>query len=267
MEILKSDEESMKNSLSVDGYERLHDEAMDKASISIHFSDCDDIFENSRANSVIFNDVKKIKISLSQEQMRLNSEKDKNFLSVPKASSFHKLRSPTTFSICENKIEDFNSSQILSEKSDDSVSYQKIFHHNTNIPNHSIQHDEFYYAIPNKPSTSKSNEIQSLSNIVTKEIHSFEFPSNSMNLPSSFYCKICNNILTDPRILDCLHTFCVLCLSKLDASSNLENNQFWRKISDTSSEYTFQKIIKFYLNFYYSLFRSRSINFNITFKY
>jgi hypothetical protein len=116
-----------------------------------------------------------------------------------------------------------------------------------NISNNSIQYDEFYYAIPNKPSTSKSNESSSNVN-VTQEIErltpirsyelpsNFEYLNNSTKFPKSFYCKICNNLLNDPRILDCLHSFCVQCLVKLDATRNLENNQFWRKISDTSSE-------------------------------
>ena len=53
--------------------------------------------------------------------------------------------------------------------------------------------------------------------------------------PLAFYCKICNKPFNDPRILDCLHTFCCQCLAQIDASNNLQNNQFWRKASDSSS--------------------------------
>lgn len=238
----------MNNSISFDGYERLHDDLMDNASVSVHYSDYGDAFNISRNNSVIFNEVKKIKISLSQEQLKLNCGVDKNHLNVPKAKSFYRIRTPspsaaTTSNSMEDKIEEFlpPPPQCLFEKPD---SYHEIA--NSNVSNNSILYDEIFYAIPNKAPSSKSQE----QDVIEKEIERFPTPqsfvyhqanfgssSGSFRYPLSFYCQICNNILRDPRILDCLHSFCVKCLVKIDTSNNLENNQFWRKISDISSKF------------------------------
>lgn len=265
----KSDEEGgfMNNSISFDGYERLHDDLMDNASVSIHysdFSDFDDAFNISRTNSVIFNEVKKIKISLSQEQLKLNCEVDKNHLNVPKAKSFHRIRtSSPSAATTSNSMEDKNEEFLpppplcLFEKPESYHEITSLFpeHPQKSVSNNSILYDEIFYAIPNKaPSSSKSYEHD----VIAEEIERFPPPQSfeyhhmnfgisrgSFRYPFSFYCQICNNILQDPRILDCLHSFCVKCLVKIDASNNLENNQFWRKISDASSKFWIWQIKKY----------------------
>lgn len=104
--------------------------------------------------------------------------------------------------------------------------------------------DEIIYAVPCKTShrstptlTVQINEINTSSDSPSssKSIAAKQAElSRTFKYPLSFYCKICNDILSDPRTLDCLHSFCFQCLSRLDASINLHNNQFSRKISENS---------------------------------
>lgn len=56
--------------------------------------------------------------------------------------------------------------------------------------------------------------------------HSLPYiPSNGVTLDESdsvndqFRCKFCNEILRDPRVLDCLHTFCMECLFEFETSA------------------------------------------------
>lgn len=195
-----------------DGYEQLHDEEMDKISVSIH-SDCEEIFTKcSRANLV--GDVK-MKISLSQEQLKLNGvgSSNKKFLTVP--TNTKKARS---LSFSETPNEDIlRISRQLQKNIQPSLRLGSV---NENI-----------YAVPQKP--------KKISSAIDDDIIQVQTTSSSSEVnfkyPLVFYCKICNNILNDPRTLNCLHTFCCLCLAQLDATNDLQNNQFWRKISDSSS--------------------------------
>lgn len=45
------------------------------------------------------------------------------------------------------------------------------------------------------------------------------------SLPEKFKCGICFNTLTDPRVLDCLHTFCLECLFGVENSSKTTSNK------------------------------------------
>lgn len=189
-----------------DGYEQLHDEDMDKISVSIH-SDCEEIFTKcSRASDT------KMKISLSQEQLKLNGcGSNKKFLTVP--TNTKKTRS---LSFSETPNEDIlRISRQLQKNTHPSLRVGSV--------------NEIIYAVPQKPkktsSVSDDDDIQVQTTLLSADV----------SYPLVFYCKICNKILNDPRTLNCLHTFCCLCLAQIDASNDLQNNQFWRKISDSSS--------------------------------
>lgn len=206
-----------------DGYEQLHDEEMDQISVSVH-SDCDGIFsKHSQINLV--GDTK-MKISLSQEQLKLYSSGDgggssnKNFLTVPMNTK--KTRSLSFSSPSEDIL---RISQQLKEK--------KILQPMSSAMHGSV--NEIIYAVPQKPKKITSaihidDEIIQPSSVATTTS-----PEVKFKYPLMFYCKLCNDILKDPRTLNCLHTFCCQCLSQMDVTNNLQNNQFWRKISDSSS--------------------------------
>jgi hypothetical protein len=215
-----------------DGYERLHDEEMDQISVSVH-SDCEGIFAKCSQTNLIENG--KMKISLSQEQLKLNSIKT-NFLTVPTTSK--KARS-LSFSV--GSIKTPNS---------ESISYDML--KIEPIPSSSSV-SEIIYAVPQKP---KKVSIDDECMIETMTAPST--PEVTFRHPLKFYCKICNNIFNDPRTLNCLHSFCCQCLAQLDAANNLQNNQFWRKISDVSSELFHLVAIMIYLIQFKS---SRSITF------
>lgn len=198
---------------SNDGYEKLHDEEMDRISVSI-YGDCEEIFTKcSRANLV---GEAKMKISLSQEQLKLDGgSSNKNFLTVP--TNTRKSRSLSFFSERPNE---------------DILRISQQLQKNVQPSSRSVgSANEIIYAVPQKPKKSSS--------AIDDDIIQVQTTSSSTDVnfkyPLVFYCKICNNILNDPRILNCLHTFCCLCLAQLDATNDLQNNQFWRKISDSSS--------------------------------
>lgn len=196
-----------------DGYERLHDDEMDQISVSV-YSECEEMFQKSN-----FDGDGKMKISLSQEQLKLNS--DKIFLTVPLKNK--KARS-LSFSIAgeecvKNPFKISHDLQRIEQSSSTSSRSQSV--------------SEIIYAVPKKPnkvlSVSLHDDDDSILPLPTTS------PEVKFKYPLMFYCKICNNILNDPRTLNCLHTFCCECLARLDASNDLQNNQFWRKISDSSS--------------------------------
>lgn len=236
---------SISHSFSYDGYELLHDEAMDKISVSIHFNDHEEIADGSSRESfakMSKNHEKKMKISLSQEQLRLNCG-SKNFLSVPRSS---RTNCSASFS-----IEDEKSVQVplviesnTTKDSESSSNANKVISLTPpRITTNEVVDDEIIYAVPRKnssPSLSvkEENEAKTSSaspspskSVATAQTSAF---NRDFKFPLSLYCKICSNVLSDPRTLDCLHSFCVQCLARLDASNDLQNNQFWRKISEHS---------------------------------
>lgn len=194
-----------------DGYERLHDEVMDQISVSIH-SDGDELFQKCNLGNET-----KMKISLSQEQLKLNG--NKNFLTVPIEKK--KTRS-LSFSIAN--------AESVKNPLEISQDLQRI-EPSPSTSSHCQSVSEIIYAVPKKPLKSSSAPLHDDDAILLLT----QSPDVKFKYPLMFYCKICNNILNDPRTLNCLHTFCCECLARLDASNDLQNNQFWRKISDSSS--------------------------------
>lgn len=239
-ENLLNSKDSISPSFSYDGYEQLHDEAMDKISVSLRNSD--EAFEESSRNNltqITQNCEKKMKISLSQEQLKLKSG-NRNFLSVPKTVT-KKARSASFFFLKRDEGESFKD-EFQSQKSFESSSSENQTLSVT-LPKiktiNASDDDEVIYAVPNVCSKKKEKEIAtsrdglvSSNSVVTSS--AVVASNKSFKYPLSFYCKICNNVLSDPRTLDCLHSFCLECLAKLDASTDLQNNQFWRKISEHS---------------------------------
>lgn len=239
-------------SFSYDGYEQLHNEAMDNISVSIQYSDCEEaLSKSSQSNLKNDNHEKKMKISLSQEQLKLNVN-SKNFLRVPGNS--RKLKS-ATFSVADKpngnksvKIDPKVPILIDPKSFEDNKEAINRMNVVTDVTPPSRADDENYdevlYAVPRRHSPREDNEITTYSASLSpwKSVVTAQTPSTSITQPPdkcfkyslSFYCKICNNILSDPRTLDCLHTFCMQCLARLDASNDLQNNQFWRKISEYS---------------------------------
>lgn len=240
---LEDHQESLPHSNSCDGYERLYDEAMEKISVSIHYSDYEEAFcGNSRNNltKASENHEKKMKISLSQEQLRLNS--GKNFLSVPKIT-----KKSASFSTSDKKDGrkivkiDLKTAAEVAQSSDNLSVNQNIIVTPVKNTSDGSKFDEIIYAVPRKNSTRVSRKesamkTSSASLSPSKIVTTAQTSALNFKYPLSFYCKLCNNVVNDPRTLDCLHSFCVQCLARLDVTNDLQNNQFWRKISDSSSE-------------------------------
>lgn len=53
-------------------------------------------------------------------------------------------------------------------------------------------------------------------------------------LESKYKCHVCKNVISDPRVLECLHSFCCNCLIELEAIEYGTVNQFWSKPTDES---------------------------------
>ncbi|KAL7029250.1 hypothetical protein ACKWTF_006167 [Chironomus riparius] len=248
MEVKSENDNMIDDTFNCDGYERLHDEIMDQISVSIH-SNFEDAFAKCSKSNLVIADVenqveKKMKISLSQEQLKLNSSK--NFLTVP--VNVRKARS-ASFSIADGKaarrnvkIHAVNEVDTL-KLSNNLLTVERVKPDTLNDNKDDI--NEVIYAVPQKhflrPTTSLCSDVNDVktSSASLASTKSITLPqmNNEVDFkyPLSFYCKFCNKVLDDPRVLDCLHSFCCQCLAQLDASSDLHNNQFWRKISDSSS--------------------------------
>ncbi|XP_055548370.1 tripartite motif-containing protein 45 [Wyeomyia smithii] len=52
-------------------------------------------------------------------------------------------------------------------------------------------------------------------------------------LPVKYLCGICKKLCNEPRVLDCLHSFCKRCLIELETSSQSGSNLFWRRITES----------------------------------
>lgn len=237
--LIKIEKTLIPNSYSYDGYEQLHEEAMDKISVSVHFSDSEDVFGMSSLSVKKDSEEqeKKIKISLSQEQLKLKCAEGKNFLSVPRSSRKFRSASFSSRSTGLKLAADIPSEDFPpppSEEYSDEVVYAVV--DRMVKKEHPVN---FLGAPCLAEGLTPLHDLVSQASSTTLS-HMGE-NSRSFKYSLSLHCQVCNNILSDPRTLDCLHTFCFDCLRRLDASNDLHNNQFWRKASvnsETSCEDT-----------------------------
>ncbi len=190
-----------------DGYERLYDETMDE---SVH-KECEKTLESEFHNGLIRGI--EMKISLSQEQLKLNC--NKNFLTVP--ANTKKKRS-LSFSIENSTCVERLAKEISLNSENSQIRSQSV--------------NEIVYSVPKKPQKVSSAALHDDDDAILPLSPS---PEVNIKYPLMFYCKMCNNILNDPRTLNCLHTFCLECLCSLDTSNESQHNQSWGKISDSSS--------------------------------
>jgi hypothetical protein len=229
-----SEEEALQSS---DGYELLHEELMDQISVSIQDSN----FGGSSSSFKFDEENKKMKISLSQEQLRLNGSGSKNFLTVPVSAKKQRSASFSSPVARRRSVTIFTASDVISKRAVDNNVSEIIYA----VPQkQQISHSTSSHCATAPPSGIKTSSASSIVGESSKGVVDV-VAANSANIaplcemnfkyPLAFYCKICNKVLDDPRVLDCLHSFCCQCLQQLDASSDLQNNQIWRKISDASS--------------------------------
>uniref|UniRef100_A0A1S4H1W0 B box-type domain-containing protein n=1 Tax=Anopheles gambiae TaxID=7165 RepID=A0A1S4H1W0_ANOGA len=56
-------------------------------------------------------------------------------------------------------------------------------------------------------------------------------------LPDRFLCGLCQKLLREPRVLDCLHTFCRACLERVAATvtHGQDSAQFWQRVNENAS--------------------------------
>jgi len=218
----QSNQSNLNHSYSCDGYERLHDDQMDKISVSIHFSDYESAFDINSQRDIAAQreDQKKMKISLSQEQLRLN----KNLLTVPIVT--RKSRS-ASFSAADKRDAVKSAMKIASEIPETRQEQQE----ETVLSDTLVEPRESLKA-QKEIKTSSASSLASKATATTQQ--STSTASQPFRYPLAFYCKICSEILNDPRVLDCLHSFCLQCLNRHSATNPLQDNQFWRKISANS---------------------------------
>lgn len=270
MEVIKSDIDLEEDAFSYDGYERLHDEAMDKISVNILYSENEgdenyfsELSNNSTLKGLLKkqenNDKKKIKISLSQEQIKPTNSKYLNLLSVPVNVKKHRSAS---FAVGDRQTVGLFSSPAIQnsklipgsnpitslEMSEIDVMNDKIL-----IPNDSKLSskqmitltpavDEIVYDVPRTNNSLSSQLFMKVNNNIKTTSLASNSPRLSMEtvssyninlkFPNTFYCKMCSNILNDPRVLNCLHSFCFKCLANFDASMSFQSNPYWTKAGD-----------------------------------
>ncbi|KAL1400069.1 hypothetical protein pipiens_002117 [Culex pipiens pipiens] len=61
-----------------------------------------------------------------------------------------------------------------------------------------------------------------------------QFPTDF--LPSKYICGICGRLCQEPRVLDCLHSFCKRCLIEQEANAHSGSNLFWRRINESGND-------------------------------
>lgn len=68
-------------------------------------------------------------------------------------------------------------------------------------------------------------------------MHEVENPPTDVNrlVEDKFKCGICKMPFTDPRVLDCLHSFCLQCLLEADSQKNSNSAYFWQKFGENSN--------------------------------
>uniref|UniRef100_A0A182SCY8 RING-type domain-containing protein n=1 Tax=Anopheles maculatus TaxID=74869 RepID=A0A182SCY8_9DIPT len=78
-----------------------------------------------------------------------------------------------------------------------------------------------------------------------RELHKFDeistiydhFPTEF--LPARFRCGLCQKLMREPRVLDCLHTFCRPCLERAAAAASVTHGQdsavFWQRVNESAS--------------------------------
>uniref|UniRef100_A0A182QHP8 Zinc finger RING-type eukaryotic domain-containing protein n=1 Tax=Anopheles farauti TaxID=69004 RepID=A0A182QHP8_9DIPT len=56
-------------------------------------------------------------------------------------------------------------------------------------------------------------------------------------LPEKFLCGVCQKLLREPRVLDCLHTFCRPCLDRVVATvtHGPDSALFWHRVNESAS--------------------------------
>lgn len=65
------------------------------------------------------------------------------------------------------------------------------------------------------------------------------FDDDIENYDARLYCSACGDILTEPRLLPCLHTFCTECLQTKTATSNQDNSS---QVADNASIYSSESL-------------------------
>ena len=282
MEVIKSDIEE--DAFSYDGYERLHDEAMDKISVNILYSENEgdenyfsELSNNSTLKGLLKkqdnNDKKKIKISLSQEQIKPTNSKYLNLLSVPVSVKKHRSAS---FAVGDRQTVGLISSPAIQssklipgsnpitslEMSDIDVMNDKILIANDSklsskqMITLTPAVDEIVYDVPRTNSSQPSqlfmkvsNNIKTTSNSPRLSMETVSSYNINLKFPNTFYCKMCSNILNDPRVLNCLHSFCFKCLANFDASMSFQSNPYWtHKAGDITDADWNGKYLKVNLN-------------------
>uniref|UniRef100_A0A182KCY3 B box-type domain-containing protein n=1 Tax=Anopheles christyi TaxID=43041 RepID=A0A182KCY3_9DIPT len=61
------------------------------------------------------------------------------------------------------------------------------------------------------------------------------FPTDFLS--DRFLCGLCQKLLREPRVLDCLHTFCRACLERVAATvtHGQDSAQFWQRVNESAS--------------------------------
>lgn len=269
---MKSDSESPDLSLTTE-YERLVNDSDSIGSIV-------SIQRQEKSMTVIGNDPKtnnKISISLSQEQI-IKRNVINPYTSIKRSQSINienTIRLPT-YRIHRNQSVDLSQSDLMRRPSLIPIKIPEHFKtvsmlktksnnsekpprkplaiSNCKIPKYEKTQLLRKWSVPNVGQENSSRPLlldSSLRNVHTEPMISepYSLPVRLREhfsrdirscLPDSYKCGICLNILSDPRVLNCLHTFCLECLFDLEEhAKNGKNNVMIGASSRETSETDF----------------------------
>lgn len=213
---------------------------------------------NTSKMQVQKNDSKKIKVSLSQEQIKSNMRQTD--VKKARSRSFSVDRKPMSIY--------FPQAAKIKHNLVPTVITQDIFEEDS--PKVDVKVDNRILIVPRieepKPKnqtlkpmassvsrlsvlnpnirtshTSLASGISGVLSAVSIDIPTLNTSFKPFKYPEELQCKICLNLLKDPRILDCLHSFCLQCLIDMD-SFNSHGSNHWRNLSGDVSEFEFGEL-------------------------
>lgn len=211
------------------------------------------------------NDLKKIKVSLSQDQIKSNM-KQTNDVTRIRSNSFTLDRKAMSIyfpKVKHNLIPTVITQDIFEEVDSPKEEVKEVENKILIVPrieepvNFTPKHQTLKPVASSVSKLSVQNpdirtSFTSLASGVSGVLSGISVESSTpfkpFKYPEELQCKICLNLLKDPRILDCLHSFCLQCLIDMD-SFNGHGPNHWRNVSGDVSEFEFCKLTKYSKSF------------------
>lgn len=231
---MKRSENGLERELGPSGYERFFSEPGVMCSDDIADDTIVSVRRSEQITTLIGRSAQqnKIKISLSQEQIvngvRGNGIRRSQSINIQKS-----VYSPLTESRREFALQNVGRkpSQIPVKIAAAPSMFASL--NSMERPRRNVQPmhlSEYSAAESEKSRISRKFSMPTANTLPINELrtdgHSLPYiPSNGVafgesdSVSGQFRCKFCNEVLRDPRVLDCLHTFCMECLFEFETSA------------------------------------------------